>query len=306
MNTQHQRLIVSLSILLFGLLLLAQAAYCFLRPMSSIDSLAYISVLDGGSPEAFREAMVTCNAQIKGEHNGCEDNDLPITHEISHYSDSDFATFLRFYRVKPLYTWCAGILHRDFHFSGYVALRTVSAASYFVIGVVLLLWLCQHLSIPIACLMSLLIACTRPVLALGKDLRPDGFSTALLVCVLFAILYLARALWLQLILLALLPVARPDNILFSVILGAVLIYRATPDRTTLRLRLAGLAAVAALLNWSQQTLTHALSYTVLFNHTFLTWTPPRPIRRYTFRRMTLSTRSLPWDSRPSLWTFPCH
>ncbi len=274
MRQPAARILSASSFLLFAVLLFAQGFYCFSRPISPLDSMVYVSILEGGGQQAFRHAGSVCSVEVPGPRSECEITSTPTFNEIANYSDADFATFIRFYQVKPLYIWMAKGVRGLLHLTGFVALRVVSAVSFIVIGAIVFLWLRRHLSTPAASLIALVISAASPVQGLGKLLLPDGFSTALLLIAVYAILYLARTLWVQLAILAVLPLARPDNILFCVILGAFLIFRATPVRNALVPRLIGLVVAAGLLNTLLARATHALSYVVLFNHSFLAWTPP--------------------------------
>ena len=274
MSSQPNRILSAVSVLLFLALLAGQSLYCFARAKAGLDSFVYVSLLNGGTQDAFLQAGDACTPQVPGPHSECEIGHSDGFREVAAYTPTDFATFLRFYRVKPLYTFAASVLEHGLRIPAFVALRALSAISYFVLGLTLALWLARHLTIPAACLVAMLIACTTPVLDLGKFLLPDAFSAALLMVVLYAVLYLTGKLWVQLLLLALLPLARPDNLLFCGLLGLALIYRATPDRRTLLLRWAALAACAVVLNSTLQHLTHALPFAVLFDHSFLADTPP--------------------------------
>jgi hypothetical protein len=258
-------------ILLFLLGLAGQSVYCFLRPTVGFDTIVYVAMLGDSSEQAHRLASAECASEVPGPHSDCSPTDYL---SIDSYSPTDFQTFVRFYQVKPLYTGVAGLLVHTLHVSGFKSLRLLSASSYCVMGVVLLLWLGQHLRWPAASLTALLIVSLPPVITTGKFLLPDAFSTALMLAVLYIILYHVRSLWLRLLLLALLPLARSDNIIFSALLGVFLIYRATPDRRQLILRLGGLVVGCAVLNVTLSHATHALSYPVLFDHSFIDFSTP--------------------------------
>ena len=52
---------VALSALLAG-----QSFYCFMHPIAALDVLIYVSLLDGGSQDAFRTAAPTCERYLRG------------------------------------------------------------------------------------------------------------------------------------------------------------------------------------------------------------------------------------------------
>jgi len=263
-----------LSLALFVLGLFGEGFYCFERPTATPDTLIYVSMLEQSTQADFQNAVRDCTTQVPGPHGACESAGSGFAREIMSYSPAEYATFLRFYEVKPLYTWTALLVHRELHLPAFISLRLISSISFIVVGFTILLWLLQSLSIPAACLCSLLIMALPPVIALGKFLLPDAFSTALMLPVIYIVLYRARELGVQLFLLAILPLARPDNILFAGLWGMTLIFRATPDRHQRVLRLAGAAVGYLLLNTILQRFTHALPYAVLFNHSFLSFAPP--------------------------------
>jgi hypothetical protein len=267
------RAVEGFSIALFLLCLVGQSLYCFMRPAGPFDTIVYVSLLDGGDQQVYREAAANCPAQLPGPHNGCDVTGSSYK-EIASYTPSEYQTFLRFYRIKPLYTGTALLLHRALHLPSFLALRFVSALSFFIVGVTLAFWLKHHLSIPVACFAALMIVSFPQVITIGKFLLPDMFSVALMLACLYAILYLTGRLWVQLVLLALLPLARPDNIILSLMFGGILLYRATPDRKQLMIRLSALFLACAGLNILFSKLTHALPYTVLFNHSFLNFSRP--------------------------------
>ncbi len=274
MSSRKDRLLSAFAVILFALCLLGGGLYCFERPMAGPDSLVYVSLVERSTQADFREAARVCTSQVPGPHNGCELEDSNFSREIGSYTSSEFVTFLRFYEVKPLYTWTAKLLHRGLDLPAFVALRLVSSLSYLVIGCTLAFWLRNYLSVPAACLCALLIVALPPVISIGKFLLPDAFSTALMLPVIYIILYRTQRLGVQLLLLAILPLARPDNILFTALWGATIVSRATVAPRTRMLRLAMVAVGCSLLNTVLQRSTHALPYAVLFNHSFVSFTPP--------------------------------
>jgi hypothetical protein len=257
-------------IALFAILLLADVYGCFQRPRTGLDTVFYVSLLHGGSQDAFRTAVATCDDQLPVAYNGCDSME-EIRPEIAAYSPADYATMLRFYTVKPMYVWVAGLIARVVHGNGFLALRLTSVLSFLAIGLMLALWLRRHLSTPAACLVALLLANTPQVMDLGKWLLPDGLSLALMLPAIYLILYVVRSTWLKLALLAILPLARPDNLIFCVLWAALLLWRSNPRHRWPRIIALGAGAFAynAILGHA----THALSYGI-FTRSFLPWTPP--------------------------------
>ncbi len=266
--TPTRRAISILASLLFLLCLAAESFYCFERPMVTLDTFAYVSIVDRTGPEAVHEIASRCLTELHGEHTLCE----PLvasegTKHLGAYSADDYQTFLRFYRVKPLYTGLVGEIHDRLHLSAYTALRLVSALSFMAIGLVVWWWLAEYLSPSASSLTAILLISVLQVQNIGKFLLPDAFSAALLLLGTYLLLY-GRRLWPGLLFLLLLPLARPDNIFYVMFLLLVLLWRAElPARRKHGTMLAvcvGCVAYSLLL----QHATHTLPYPILFAHSF--------------------------------------
>ncbi len=305
MNSLGKNFVLVASALFFVLCLSGEACYCFMRPMSTLDTLAYVSLLDGGGRKAFQEAGKTCAVHVPGPHNGCDISDSRAFKTVAAYSPADYSTFVRFYRVMPLYMWSAYAIQHLFRVNSFVALRIISSLSYLLIALALALWLGEHLPAPFACLGALLIASLPPVLDLGKHLTPDALSAALVLMVIDTIYYRARNLVLQLAMLIILPLSRPDNLIFCALVGAVLIYRATPSFRPLITRLTGLAAGCILFDALLQKMTRALPYTILFIHSFINfWAPPSSYSKMYISFHDYLYALISYGSRSALINFP--
>jgi hypothetical protein len=257
-----------LAVALFVLCVAAESFYCFERPMVTLDTFAYVSIVDGTGPEAVQDIASRCLTELHGEHTLCGPlAESEGTQHLGRYSAADFRTFLRFYRVKPLYTFLVGQLHERLHVSAYTALRLVSSMSFAAIGLVVWWWLAEYLSPAAASLMTVLLLSVLQVQNIGKFLLPDAFSAALLLLGTYLLLY-GRRLWPGLIVLFLLPLARPDNIFYVMFLLLALLWRAEMLQRhkvwTMLAVCVGCAAYTLLL----QRATHTLPYAILFAHSF--------------------------------------
>ena len=248
-----------------------------MRPAVDLDSLAYSALLDPDHRSGFIDAPRACASQVPGPNVLC--GETTLFKSIVSLSDKPFNTFLSFYQVKPIYLLIAKVLHRQLHLRSFVALRVISSTSFTIIALVLGLWLARHFPPLIACVLALFISATAPILALGKSLLPDAFSDAMLLFVLYTILYVTSKLWLQISLLALLPLARIDNIVFMLVFGGVLLYRATPRANGAFLKVTVFVLGCFCYNSFLQHITHASSYTTLYSYTFLNWTLGSPSPR---------------------------
>jgi hypothetical protein len=263
-----------LAALAFFLCLIGQSAYCYLRPIALFDTMAYVSLAEGHGENYFSAAGQECSVELRGPHSECEATTTEKTFKIvSSYSQSDFSTFLRFYRIKPLYTFLVFALRSVLHVTAYTALRIVSAASFLLIGLVLWFWLREYLSITAASITALLIANNPDVLGLGKRLLPDSLCTFLLMLAAYLLLH-KKSKWPGILVLALLPLARTDLLIFAACFGTALIYLSQTSWRR-KLTLFSLLTLACLImQGTLSLLLHPLPWAVLFRHSFITWTDP--------------------------------
>jgi hypothetical protein len=257
-----------LAVIGFLLCLAAESFYCFERPMVTLDTFAYVSIVDRTGPEGFGDVASRCLTELHGEHTLCGPLATPkVVRQFASYSVEDFQTFLRFYRVKPLYTFVVGEIHDRLHVSAYTALRLVSSLSFGLMGLVVWWWLAEYLSPEAASLTTILLMSVLQVQNLGKFLLPDAFSAALLLLGTYLLIY-SKRVWPGLLVLFLLPMARPDNIFYVMFLLLALVWRAElPQQRKLGTMLAvcvGCAAYSLVL----QRATHTLPYPILFAHSF--------------------------------------
>ena len=260
--------------LVFFLCLAGQSIYCYLRPIALFDTMAYVSISEGHGENYFSAAGQACGVELTGPHSACDTTTSDETFKIvSSYSQADFATFLRFYRVKPLYTALVFVLHRYLNLTAYTALRVVSAGSFLLMGLVIWLWLKEYLSITAASLVALFIENNPAVLDLGKRLLPDGLCTALLLLAAYLLLH-KKSKWPGIVVLVLLPLARTDMIIFAACFGAALIYLSHAQRQRKLTLLGGLFLACVVMQLGLTALLHPLPWPVLFRHSFITWTDP--------------------------------
>ena len=261
------------AVLAFVLVMLCDAVYCARHAAAPIDSIAYASLTSGELGNTFgaevQEWLQIVGAPVQG-YSYQTDQSVIIT---SQYSAANYRQLLRFYEVKPAYIFLLKRLHRDLHLSVFGAMKTVSVASFLTMGVVLWFWFREHFSTVIASLLAITLMNTQFVLMLGKMLLPDGFSVALLLLAVYLLLYL-RNKWPGAVVLFLLPVVRPDNLIFACLFAAMLLWRSPyPVKARVRfltLLLVGCAAMYLIM----QRLTHPLPWAALFYHSSLGWTDP--------------------------------
>ncbi len=253
--------------------LLGEAGYCWRAPGASFDTMAYVSLVDGAG-NGFAKAGADCTSELPGKWNGCGAViSSPMFAQVVAYSDADFAQMERFYMVKPLYVGLAEGLHRWMGLGAFQSLRVLSVSSFVLIGAVAWAWLREHLPIVVAPIAACLLVATGTVLSLGKELLPDGLSTALLLLAVYWVLY-RRVVWFGVAVLALAVLARPDNMIFVLCAGAAWIIRDERVKSRRWMLLSGLVAACAVLSLALAKATGALPWAVLFRRSFFEMLPP--------------------------------
>jgi hypothetical protein len=253
--------------------LLGEAAYCWSRPTAFFDTMAYVAIVEGGGND-FAVAEAECAAQVPGPWSACaEVASMPMTRQVEAYSAADFAQYLRFYTVKPLYTGLAAGLHRWFRVDAFVGLRMISVSSFVLIGVVCWAWLREHLPVAVAPIAAFWMMAMEPVLGLGKDLLPDGLSTALVLLGVYLLLYRSPK-WMGASALGLALLVRPDNMLLLLCLGVVWLGRGEKDERRRLMKVGGFAVGCVAVSLVLGRLTGAVSWAVLFRRSFFELIPP--------------------------------
>jgi hypothetical protein len=97
-----------------------------------------------------------------------------------------FAEFLPFFAIRPLYNQSLWLLSK----SGLGLLRStilLSVASYFAIGVILLVWIKPYTGMAFGVAIAFLLMISPPLTEIGRDLTSDGLSTLVAFAALFLI-----------------------------------------------------------------------------------------------------------------------
>jgi len=253
--------------------LAGEAGYCWVRPAASFDAMAYAAIAEGGASN-FRTVGAECAAQVPGKRSACaETMSLEMFQQVAAYTDAEFAESLRFYTVKPLYCELAKVLHRWGGLGAFVGLRVISVGSFVAIGVVTWVWLREHLPVAVAPIAAFWMTAAGPVVGLGKQLGPDGLSTALLLLGVYVLLY-RRAKWLGTVALALALLARPDVVLFIGCFAGAWVLRWQHESRRRWMLLAVVVAGCAAVSFVLGKATGALPWATLFRRSFFELVPP--------------------------------
>ncbi len=263
-------------LILFLLALAAETGYCFLHPVAYFDTMAYVSLQRSIQGENdFGAVGAGCGAALPGAYAGCGAvRSSEVFAQAAALSPSEYRMFLRFYTVKPLYNRLAAFFSLAFRRDSWWALRSISAGSFALLGLLLVVWLRRLVSPAIASAGALCLMSLPGVIAIGRGLLPDALLTLLVLLGAYIVVCWPMRWWAGAAILMLATLVRSDALLFAVLLGAVTIFRRSPSGTVRWTRLAVLLGSATAWWLALGAATGALPWRVLFVHSFLAWTPP--------------------------------
>ncbi len=178
-----------------------------------------------------------------------------------------FAQQIPFYSIRPLYVACLYLLHK-LGINLAQAAAVISALSYFLMAVILLLWITKYIDGVCGVGLPLLLILSPPMLMTARLTTPDALSAAMLVT---AIYVLAEKRWLiGFGLLMLLSIfVRTDNIIYALILFSYLVLF---GKHRLALSLPGFTLFVAAAVLSYLTINLAAGnygWSTVFHHTLV-------------------------------------
>lgn len=173
----------------YVLLLTFASIHLYRNPIYSMDSIQYMgnallmeetdpiivhqrvySEIDLRVPRASRD-------QLLGHESGApeDQNESRRERAINAYR---FAEFLPLFAIRPLYNQTLWLVSK----TGLGLVRAsifVSVASYFLLGILLMVWVSRYLDVPVAFVMASLSMISPPLTALGRDMTSDALATLL-------------------------------------------------------------------------------------------------------------------------------
>ncbi|MBS1598527.1 MAG: hypothetical protein JST75_09905 [Bacteroidetes bacterium] len=146
------------------------------------------------------------------------EQELPVSEYISHAKRIDRAenNILDFYRVKPLYVWMIGLLHR-LGFSYIFSTILPSLVGYFCIGLLSFFWISKFLQPVQSFVMGILVMLLNCTIVLARLSTPDSLSQMILLAV-FYCLYFEKNKYLIIFLLLFSLFVRIDNFIAALII----------------------------------------------------------------------------------------
>ncbi len=205
--------------LLFFLLLLAMAVYCYKRPAYNWDMLAYMTLTANIDHPNFEEVH-TMVYDAARQHADSESYRLLVlpSNAQRHQMHTDYKALqqaMPFYIVKPLYIGCCYLFYK-LGVNLVTAVFLPSILAFLGIGLLLFHWLSKYADAPKAIILALLFMYTSPFISSAKLATPDCLSALLLFCGMY--LLQGGNHWKAFILFALSVTARMDNIIAAAIL----------------------------------------------------------------------------------------
>jgi hypothetical protein len=268
----------------FFLVVLGEGVHCYRSAHANTDSLDYVIIAESDHANLMAKALQECLAELPPKTSGCGDMVVHSGYndEIAGYSEAELHEYLRLYRVKPLYCATLRGLVRQGHMDGMRALRTVNAASFVLVGVMLWVWLRVYLEPLAASVAGVLMLTFSQVVRMGQALTPDALACVFLLLALYLVLYPSnkgapgarRRLWAGVAAFVLLVLTRPENILLVTIFGLAWIAWSGMQRQRMLVWAAVLVVAAAALNLGVGRFTHPVAWPAFFRTSFVELLPP--------------------------------
>jgi hypothetical protein len=237
------------------------SAWAVFQPYYTWDLLGYIGCsVDSSDPETIHNAAFDAIRDVSSGPEIQADN--PYRADVSK-NPYHFAEQLPFYSIKPVYV----ILVKEIHRAGVPfpkAAVSISAASNFLLAVLLWYWLGAYLSgLPLAAACTLIMLSPN-VLALSRWATPDCLATLLAAVACYLILERKRYFWGCSILLVDIWVRTDVLVLAGIVFALLLVLR--------KLEVAQFAALCLLALGSYFTINHFAGnygWPALFYNSFL-------------------------------------
>jgi len=273
MIKRYEALLSGMSVLLFLLVLFFDGYHTYVAPAPTYDTLAYVSIAEYQGTNNFKASEQECSSQLSSRRPPCNAFPQLLVGYVAGLSDADYNTYLRLYRVKPLFTATITLLHREFHIGSYNAIQLINSSSYILAGIVVWVWLRRHYSVIGASLFSALIMSLPESVMIGKSLTPDALSTFLLIFSAYTLTYNRRvALGIGMFLIT--ALARPDTVIFGCLLVMLLVYREVKVLRQKIMLVGVVGFVSLLVLFLEQKLTGAVPFPTLFVTSFIHFVSP--------------------------------
>lgn len=262
----------------FFLVVLGEGVHCYKSAHVNLDTLDYVNIAESDHLNLLAQAGQECLTELPASTSGCSGllSGGGLYADALKYNEAQMAEYLRLYRVKPLYCATLRGLVRYGPMDGMRAVRTVSATSFVLVGVLLWLWLRVYLGPVAASVAGVLVLLFSQVVRMGQALTPDAMACVFLLLALLLVLY-TRWLWAGVAAFVLLVLTRPENILLVTIFGLAWIGWSGMERQRKLVWGAVLVAAAVALHVGVGRFTHPVAWPAFFRTSFLVLLPPEQL-----------------------------
>ena len=248
------------------MLLLGITLIVYFVPYYDWDLVAYvgsaIALHEHDSKLIQQEAYSAVRAELPEEDYADIANGSDFRRDVAQNADH-FRQQLRFYQIRPLYTWTLAALHR-FGIRFVQATRIISASAFFFIGILLQRWLRRYLGEIQAAVCAILLLLAPVLFTCARTGSPDALSALIVLLGVFVSIESDTVL-IGIALLLLSLTLRTDNVLFVLIFLGVETFRASGKRIRATAALAAVTAIAIVLTINH--VEHSYPWSVLMQNT---------------------------------------
>jgi len=256
--------------LFYLLFLIGVAIFALTRPMHSWDTLPYVALtlaLEGKDTKtAHDEAYQRVKEALPPRAYQALLSGTEYRRAMADNSDY-FSNQLPFYSIKPLYIGLIWL----FHAVGVDVVQAtvmVSAVSAIVLGLIIGLWITQHISGLLGYLFAIGVTVGAGLIELARLARPDALSAAIVILAIYLLLE-RKSFKTSLALLILSVLARPDNLIFALFVGGYLGFLSPPDLRISRIISLIYAAIVFGVYFLISSMSHAYGWEVTIYHGFI-------------------------------------
>ena len=182
-------------------------------------------------------------------------------------NDAHFAQQLPFYSIRPLFVASIYLLHK-LGINLAQAAGIISALSYFLIAVILLLWITKYIDGIYGVGLALFLILSPPMLMTARLTTPDALSAALVIAAVY-VLAEKRSLTGSGVLMLLSLFVRTDNIIFVLLLFGYLVLFGRHELSLSVPRFALIVAAAVLTYLTIHLAAGNYGWSTVFHHTLV-------------------------------------
>lgn len=222
----------TLSLIVFAVSLSLAALRAYRYPEYSTDGLSYVANVVAMHGAGVKEIHDTVYRAAKAEipvlafaHLTGNDATAPAMENDSFRDRATnsyhFAEYLPCFAIRPIFTEFVYVLHYWFGVGLLTSIVLIPAVSYWLMGWLVLGWLCRYVAAETAALLSIALMLTPPLWDLPRSTTPDALSALVVLSAVF-LLFEQRKLLPGLILLIASVYVRTDNVILVIFVLAYL------------------------------------------------------------------------------------